>query len=149
MTGETLWVVACSRCRQAKVCKAGQKTTTCGHCSRTLDLAVLRKHLETTDPAAAQHAAGRLNALLAGRLDAFDAEALPAAPPAARKGDRATQVRRVALDLALRGPFGHDDFATALKAAGIDAEDPGEHLARLVAAGVLYEPRRGRFAAMP
>lgn len=142
-----LWVVACSRCRQAKVCKAGQKTTTCGHCGRALELALLKKHLETTDDAAAQHAAGRLNALLAGRLDAFDAEAIPAAP-VQPKGDRGTQVKRVALDLALRGPFGEGEFAAALAKAGLEVE-ADEHLRRLVAAGVLYEPRRGRFAAMP
>lgn len=142
-----LWVVACSRCRQAKVCQAGQKTTTCGHCGRTLELAPLRKHLETDDAAAAAHAAGLLNARLAGRLEAFQAEAVPQ-PPAQPKGDQAAQVRRVALDLALRGPFGEPDFAAALATAGI-AGEAGEHLARLVAAGVLYEPRRGRFAAMP
>lgn len=142
-----LWVVACSRCRQAKVCKAGQKTTTCGHCSRTLELATLNKHLETSDPAAAAHAAGLLNAKLAGRLDAFTAEAVPV-PAAQRKGDQAAQVRRAALELALQGPFDEADFAEALQRAGVQG-DAEEHLERLVASGVLWEPRPGRFASLP
>jgi hypothetical protein len=142
-----LWVVACSRCRQAKVCGAGQKTTTCGHCGRTLDLAQLKKHVVTEDPAVAAHAAGKLNAALAGNLKAFDAEAVPLPPPQP-KGDRAAQARRVALDLALRGPFAAPDLAEALVKAGVQGEAE-EHLERLLKAGVLYEPRRGRYAAMP
>jgi hypothetical protein len=140
-----LWVVACPRCRKAKVCQAGQKTTTCGHCGRTLDLAGAKRHLETDDPGQAQHAAGLLNARLAGRLDAFEAEAVPAAPPA-RPGDQAARVLRVARDLAAAGPFDEAAFGAALAAAGVEGSAE-EHLARLVAAGALYEPRRGRFAA--
>ena len=141
-----LWVVACSRCRQAKVCAAGQKTTTCGHCSRSLQLGLLKKHYEGEDAATAAHVAGKLNAKLAGQLDAFLSEAVPQAPPK-KLGDKPTQVKRVALDLALGGPFAVPDFEAALKKAGLDG-DAGEQLARLVAAGVLYEPRRGRFAAL-
>lgn len=141
-----LWVVACSRCRQAKVCAAGQKTTTCGHCSRTLELAHLKKHLETDDPQAAAHAAGLLNAKLAGRLDAFQEEAVPVAPPAP-KGDRATQMRRLALDLALGGSFGEAQYAEALEKAGLAPDLAEEHLARLLTEGVLYQPRPGSYAA--
>lgn len=141
-----LWVVACSRCRQAKVCEAGQKTTTCGHCSRTLQLDHLKKHLETEDVAAAQHAAGLLNAKLAGRLENFEAEAVPLAPPAP-KGDRATQLQRLASELAERGPFGEADFAAALERAGLDPGEAGAYLAELCKGGVLFEPRPGRYRA--
>lgn len=142
----TLWVVACSRCRKAKVCSAGQKTTTCGHCGRSLELAQLRKHLVTEDAGAAQQAAGMLNARLAGQLEAFLGQPVPQAP-APKHGDRATRLRRVALDLAANGPFGETEFAAALERAGLDGE-PTDHLAQLVGAGVLYEPRPGRYAAL-
>jgi hypothetical protein len=143
----TLWVVACSRCRKAKVCQAGQKTTTCGHCGRTLELALLRKHLETPDMAQAQQAAGMLNAKLAGQLEAFDPGAVPPQPKA-KPGDQAARARRVALELAARGPFGAQEFAAALAQAGLKAE-PNDLLAKLVAAGILVEPRAGRYKAGP
>lgn len=128
------------------MCQAGQKTTTCGHCSRTLDLKVLTKHLETDDAAKASDAAGVLNAKLAGQLEAFlDAATLPKPPPQ-RQGSRAEQARRLALDLAARGPFAEADFARALAEAGVP-DDANETLRKLVASGVLFEPRPGRFAA--
>jgi hypothetical protein len=142
-----LWVVACPRCRKAKVCAAGQKTTTCGHCSRALDLKVLTKHLETEDATQASNAAGMLNAKLSGQLDAFlDANVVPAAPPA-RKGSKAEQAHAVALDLAARGAFSAADLERAFAAAGLAPDDAGPTLQRLVASGALFEPRRGRFAA--
>lgn len=143
-----LWVVACSRCRQARVCKAGQKTTTCGHCGRTLQLALLKKHLETSSPDEAQRAAGLLNARLSGKLEAFVEEALPP-PPAPRRGDRAAQMRRLALELTREGPFSEGEFRAALEAAGLDGGRATQHLEALVVQGVLYEPRPGRYAAPP
>lgn len=144
------WVVACPRCRKAKVCRAGQRTTTCGHCGRRLGLAGLRKHLETPSPEAARRAAGLLNARLAGRLDAFleaPREAAPAHPSRASRGGLAGRVRALALELAAHGPFREEDFAAALARAGLPVGDAAEHLARLVAEGSLFEPRRGRYAA--
>jgi hypothetical protein len=141
-----LWVVACPRCRKAKVCQAGQKTTTCGHCGRTLDLKVLTKHLETDDAAKASDAAGLLNAKLAGQLEAFlDAEVVPPAPPGPR-GSRADRARSLALDLAARGPFGVEDLAQALAGAGLQ-DDAGALLQRLVEHGVLFQPRPGTYRA--
>lgn len=128
------------------MCQAGQKTTTCGHCGRTLVLEQLKKHLVTDDPDAASQAAGMLNARLSGTLEAFDQELLPPPPPP-RPGDRAVQLRKLALDLAGAGPFDEAAFEAALRAQGW-SEDAGRELARLVEAGVLYEPRPGRFAAL-
>jgi hypothetical protein len=143
-----LAVVACPRCRHAKVCDAGQKTTTCGHCSSRLDLAALRKHVLTERADEAQRAAGLLNARLAGRLDAFLDEAVPPAPPA-RQGDQAARVRQLARDLAEQGAFDAERFAAELGAAGLDAARADEHIARMLAQGVLVEPRPGRFARGP
>lgn len=143
-----LAVLACPRCRHAKVCDSAQKTTTCGHCSAKLDVRALRKHVETESADEAQRAAGLLNAKLAGRLDAFLDEAVPAAPPA-KQGDQATRVRKLALALAEQGAFDGARFAAELGGAGLDPSKAEEHLARLLAAGVLVEPRRGRYVAGP
>ncbi|MCA1812906.1 MAG: hypothetical protein LC624_03010 [Halobacteriales archaeon] len=143
-----LAVLACPRCRHAKVCDSTQKTTTCGHCSAKLDLRVLRRHVETESADEAQRAAGLLNARLAGRLDAFLEEAVPVAPPS-KPGDQATRVRKLARDLAALGPFDAQRFTAELSGAGLDPSAADEHLARLLAAGVLIEPRRGRYAAGP
>jgi hypothetical protein len=144
----SFWIIACPHCRKAKVCRAGQKTATCAHCSRTLQLAGLRKHLATDSPEEAQRAAGLLNARLAGRLEAFLGESLPPAPPP-RREPAGQRVRSLAIGLAAEGPFDAERFGAALARAGLDAAEAETWLERLVAQGVLYEPRRGRFARLP
>ncbi|HWH07812.1 MAG TPA: hypothetical protein VNX21_01345 [Candidatus Thermoplasmatota archaeon] len=154
-------VVACPRCRRAKVVDAARKTTQCGSCGRPLELAHLRPFAASADPEEARHAAGILNARLAGREGEY-AAALVAAPRASRhddafdaaaassrrassEKDRADRVAR-ALSQSL-GEFGEPDLARALHLAGIGGNRAEAHLKRMLETTVLYEPRPGRYRA--
>ena len=155
-------VVACPRCRRAKVVESGRKSTACGGCGRALELAHLRAFHSGADLEEARHAAGLLNARLAGREHEYAAALVPVAPRLARhddafqaaaassrrassEKDRADRVAR-ALSQSL-GEFAESDLARALHLAGIGGARAEAHLKRMLATTVLYEPRPGRFRA--
>lgn len=155
-------VVACPRCRRAKVVESGRKSSSCGSCGRPLELAHLRAFHSGEDLEEARHAAGILNARLAGRESEYAAALVPPVPRAARhddafqaaaassrkaasEKDRADRVAR-ALSQAL-GEFGEDDLSRALHLAGIASPRTAGHLKRMLDTTVLYEPRPGRYKA--
>lgn len=155
-------VIACPRCRRAKVVEGGKRETTCGVCARPLELEHLRAWHSGSDIEEARHAAGILNARLAGRETEYMAALVPAAPRMARhddafqaaaaasrkassEKDRADRVAR-ALSQAV-GEFDEAALAKALHLAGIHARRAGAHLARMLETSVLYEPRAGKYRA--
>lgn len=155
-------VVACPRCRRAKVVQSGRRTTSCGSCGRPLELAHLRAFHSGADLEEARHAAGILNARLAGREEEYAAALVPVAPRASRhedafdaaaassrrassEKDRADRVAR-ALSQSL-GEFEEPDLARALHLAGISGTRAGLHLKRMLETTVLYEPKPGRYRA--
>lgn len=155
-------VVACPRCRRAKVVEEGKRTTTCPSCSRSLELEHLRVHHQAASPEEARHAAGILNARLVGREADFAVALVPPAPRAARHDGAAdaaaAQARRASsesgrADRIARhlsqtlGEFGRDDLAAAMRLAGIAPARVDAHLERMLATTLLFEPRAGRYRA--
>lgn len=154
-------VVACPRCRRARVVEQGKKTTQCGSCGRSLVLQDLRAHFLGDGFEEASAAAGMLNARLAGREEEFLAALVPAPSPAARHDDAygaaAAAARKansekdradaVARALSARMvDFGEQDLARAFEMA--DLKGAEKHLARMLATQVVFEPRSGRYAAL-
>lgn len=155
-------VIACPRCRKARVVQEGRKTTSCGSCGRPLHVPDLRVYHQGPDLEDAQGAAGLLNAKLAGREKEFLAAFVPppprevrhddpwhAAAAAARKAD-SESARADALARALcaaMGTFAEEDLARAFALAGLPESRAAHHLGRMLAALVLFEPRPGRYKA--
>lgn len=156
-------VVACPRCRRSRVVEQGRKTAACASCDRPLALADLRSYYQGASLEEAQQAAGLLNAKLAGREAEFVRALLPQEAPSARHDDpweaaaaaarRATgETERVdavarALSAGL-GDFSEDDLRRALDLAGLRGARAGAHVARMLGASVLFEPRAGRYRAL-
>lgn len=151
-------VVACPRCRRAKVVEPGRKQATCGSCNRPLTLADLRAFATTGSIEEAQVAAGLVNAKLAGREREFAAALVPAAPRASRHDDRfaaaaaaarrfSSEVDRTDAVARALGDFTEDDLARAFHVAGLPADKLGAHLKRMLVADVVFEPRAGRYRA--
>lgn len=151
-------MVACPRCRRAKVVEQARRQTTCPSCSRTLRLADLRAFHVAEDLDSARLAAGQVNARLAGRASEFGAALVPSAPRATRHDgplDRAAAMTRRAssekdrADLVARalGDFTSDQLAEAFHVAGLPAAKAEAHLARMLATDVVYEPSPGRYRA--
>lgn len=156
-------VIACPRCRRARVVEGGRKSAACGSCGRTLDLADLRVFHAGAAFEEAQAAAGLLNAKLAGREAEFAAALVPppprpvrhddpwnAAAAAARKAesesDRADHVaQQLTREL---GTFTQDDLHKAFRLAGIPETRAPHHLGRMLHALVVFEPKVGRFKAL-
>lgn len=157
-------VIACPRCRRAKVVEPHRKTTTCGSCTRPLRVADLRAfaRAETTDEARA--ACGIVNARLAGRereyheailapapmvRPAHDDRFAAAAAAARRFASEADRVDAIARALSIRmRDFGEDDLATAFDVAGIPRRRVDDHLRRMRMTSVVFEPRPARYRAM-
>lgn len=156
-------VVACPRCRRARVVEHGRKTAACASCNRPLTLADLRSYYAGPHFEEAQETAGLLNAKLAGKGDDFARAMLPARAPVkrhddawqaaaagARKAtgetDRADTVAR-ALGAELR-EFAEDDLARAFELAGLPVAKTGAQLKRMLETLVLYEPRPGRYRVL-
>ena len=156
-------VIACPRCRKARVVEEGRKTASCGSCGRPLAMADLRVYHSGPGLEEAQHAAGLLNARLAGREKEYLAAFVPAAPrpvrhddpwnaaaAAARKAesesDRADALARQLSEQ--MGSFAEEDLGKAFALAGLPEGRAAHHLGRMLAALVLYEPRPGRYRAM-
>lgn len=151
-------VIACPRCRRARVVEQGQKTASCASCDRTLALADLRAaylgpHLEE-----AQQVAGLVNARLQGREEEYVAalvapeprparhdDRVDAAAAAARKGAGGEAGKADAIARAL-GEFQEEELARAFEAAGL--RDAARQLRRMLAAQVVFEPRAGRYRAL-
>lgn len=153
----TYVVVACPRCRRARVAEADHKTAACSSCDRPLVLADLRAQHRTSSLEDARHAAGYLNAKLAGRDAEFLAAHLPAPTPAPRHDDRFAAAAAAArkgtgetgrADAVVRalGEFDDDDLARAFETAGL--RDPERHLRRMLETQVVHEPRAGRYRAL-
>lgn len=151
-----LLLVACPRCRQAKVVEAGRKTTTCGSCSRTLTIADLRVESYQNQDEASE-AVGRTNATLARREGEWESALVPSAPRAIRHDgplDKAAAATRKAAsekdraDAVARslGDFSAQDLAGAFALAGL--RRPEEHLQRMLATSIAFEPRAGRYRAL-
>ncbi|HVM44585.1 MAG TPA: hypothetical protein VM582_01520 [Candidatus Thermoplasmatota archaeon] len=150
-------VVACNRCRRARVVEHGRKTASCASCSRTLELRDLRVHLSTLSLDEAREAAGRLNATLAGREEEYLAAlVVPTMPPprhedrvdaaaaAARKASSAAG-RADAVARAL-GEFTDAELAAAFDRAGL--REPARQLRRMLETQVVFEPRPGVYRAL-
>ena len=156
-------VIACPRCRKARVVEEGRKSASCGSCGRPLQVADLRVYHSGPVFEEAQNAAGLLNAKLAGREKEFLAAFVPpppravrhddpwhAAAAAARKADsetdRADAIARVLSQA--RGTFTQDDLQRAFRLADIPETRAPHHLGRMLAALVVFEPRPGQYKAM-
>ena len=151
--GRMYAVVACPRCRKARVVEQGRRSASCGSCGRPLAVADLRVYHSGPALEEAQNAAGMLNAKLAGREKEFLAAFVPPAPrevrhddpwnaaaAAARKAesesDRADAIaRRLSQDL---GTFDQDDLQKAFRLAGIPETRAPHHLGRMLATLVLF-----------
>ncbi|MEA3199253.1 MAG: hypothetical protein QOE90_681 [Thermoplasmata archaeon] len=151
-------VVACSRCRRGFVVEEGRKQATCAHCSRTLDLANVRAFHRGEDLEEARAALGQLNARLSGRAEEYARAFVPPAPRPASHDDAhqaaAAAARRAVsekdrADAVARalGEFGLDDLARAFALAGLPTQKAEAHLARMLAAQVVFEPRPLRYRA--
>lgn len=150
-----LLVIACARCRRAKVVERGRKTTTCAVCGAGLKVPQARVLFESEDEEAAREAAGLANARLAGREAEYQRSlsALSPAGPAlpATRHEAALRAWRAAppaarIEAAARalGEFTEEEFASVLA----DAKAPtgvAAALAQLAARRILVEPRAGRF----
>lgn len=150
-------VVACNRCRRAKLVEHHRKTTTCAACERPLELRDLKVHYSGMSLDEARETAGRLNATLAGReREYLAAMVVPAAPEprhdnrwnaaaaAARKVSGET-ARADAVARALR-EFDDGELAAAFALAGL--REPARHLRRMLETQVVYEPRPGTYRAL-
>lgn len=150
-------VVACPRCRRARVVEHGRKTASCVSCARSLDLGDLRASYLGPDPGEAREVAGLQNARLAGREEEYLAARLvpPGRAPrhdnkwnaAAAAARRATgeAARADALARAL-GEFEDAELAAAFELAGL--RGPARHLQRMIETRVVHEPRPGVYRAM-
>lgn len=151
-------VIACPRCRHARVVEQGRKTASCGSCPNTLDMSGLRVAFLGSALSEAQEAAGRLNAKLAGLEEEYLAAVLmPKALPAAHHDDRfnaaAAAARHVsgevaradALARSLR-EFDDADLLRAALLAGV--RDPARQLRRMLETQVVYEPKPGLYRAL-
>lgn len=150
-------VVACGRCRRARVVEQGRKTATCASCSRVLELRDLRAYSLGPLLEEAQEVAGRLNAKLAGRKDEYLAAMVVPRAPAPRHDDRwnaaAAAARRATgetgrADAVARalGEFEDAELAAAFELAGL--RESNRHLRRMLATQVVFEPRPGVFKAL-
>lgn len=154
-------VIACPRCRRARVVEPGRKSAGCGTCGRVLELADLRVQHESAHLDEARHAAGMLNARLAGREDEYLRALLPvpaaaprhdspesaAAAASRRASSEADRADAVARELARQtGEFEEGELVRAFHLAGL--RDPPRHLKRMLDTMVLYEPRAGRYTAL-
>jgi hypothetical protein len=153
-------VVACSRCRRARVVEQGRKTASCASCARSLRLADLRAAYAGPSLDEAQHAAGLVNARLAGREGEYVAALVVPDVPRARgprHDDRFSAAdaaaRRVSSEKdradAVARSLGEFDDPDLLKVfATVGLRDPARHLRRMLATQVVYEPRPGVYRAL-
>ncbi|HUR67987.1 MAG TPA: hypothetical protein VM370_01985 [Candidatus Thermoplasmatota archaeon] len=150
-------VVACSRCRRARVVEQGRKTASCGSCPRTLGLADLRPFYHGASLDEAREVAGRVNAKLAGREEEYLAATLIPHAPAPRhdnKWNAAAAAARKAHGESARadavaralGEFEDAELAAAFALAGL--REPDRHLRRMIETQVVFEPRPGLFKAL-
>lgn len=150
-------VVACPRCRRARVVEQGRKTASCAACDRPLQLADLRSAYLGPSLEEAQQTAGMVNARLQGREGEYVAALVAPEPRRARHDDRfsaaAAAARRVTsekdrADAIVRslGEFDDQDMLRAFMTAGV--RDPPRHLRRMLETQVVYEPKPGLYRAL-
>lgn len=151
-------VVACPRCRRARVVEQGRKTAACAACDRPLALADLRAAYAGPSLEEAQQTAGMVNARLAGREREYVAAMVVGEPArasrhddrfskaaAAARGVSSEKDRADAIARALE-EFDEQDYGKAFETAGM--RDAARHLRRMLATQVVYEPRPGVFRAL-
>lgn len=150
-------VVACNRCRRAKVVEHHRKSTTCASCDRPLEMRDLRVYYSGISLDEARETAGRLNATLAGReREYLAAMVIPAVPEprhdnkwnAAAAAARKTSGESARADAVARalGEFDDGELAAAFALAGL--REPARHLRRMVETQVVFEPRPGTYRAL-
>ena len=150
-------VVACNRCRRAKIVEQGRKTSTCASCDRPLDLKDLRTYYAGISLDEARETAGRLNAALAGREREYLAAMVVPAAPARRHDNKwnaaASAARKVSGESARAdaiaralGEFDDAELAAAFALAGL--REPSRQLRRMLQSQVVYEPRPGVYRAL-
>lgn len=154
-----LQVVACPRCRRAKVVEAGRKTAQCASCANGLELAHLRAYWSGDDPEEARHAAGLVNARLAHADEAFAQAMLPSAPPRPARHDdafdaAAAATRRASSEkdrvdrlVKALGTFTRAELASAFDRAALPIAKLDAHVRRMLETAVIFEPRSGTFRA--
>ncbi|MBM4250238.1 MAG: hypothetical protein FJ149_12640 [Euryarchaeota archaeon] len=167
-------VIVCSSCRLARGASETARTASCPNCGRRMRLAGRKKYCRSESLDHIREAVGRLNARLKGGLDIYlddlcsslpDAKPGAACPPRGSDGGGEEQARRERERLRQSGravPTNKLDRAIVICLMGrgaLTAEElrpllpvkcqPDQLEKRLEAlrrAGLLYEPRAGRFA---
>ena len=155
-------LVACPRCRRARIVEPGRKTASCGSCGRALVLADLRAQWSGESLDEARRMLGLVNARLDHRESEFAAGLVPPAPRARRhdgpheeaaaaaRAGRGEQDRvdRIARALgATLGEFHEGDLQKAMHLAGIPSNKTADHRDRMLTTHVIFEPRPGRYKA--
>ena len=152
-------VVACPKCRKARVVEPGRAQAQCAHCGHVVKLAdavmTLFGSLEE-----AQAAVGASNAKAARRTEEFVQAHVPPAPAPERHesaadraaarargaGPEARRIEAVARALSEEGrAFTEEEFLTACEGAGIAPARSAAHLTRLVELRVVTQPRAGAY----
>jgi hypothetical protein len=152
-------VIACPRCRRARVVEQRRKQAECPSCGRTLQLANLRSFHAGPSLDEARHAAGVVNARLSGREREFTAALVMPTMRPARHDDEAARAAAMArkassekdrADLVARalGAFSEDDLTVAFARAGLPVVKVEAHLRRMLATGVVFEPSSGLYKAL-
>lgn len=133
-------MVVCTRCGFGKITERGTSTTKCAHCGRGIDVGKAVVRYEGDSPDAARAALFIINA---GMNPAAERESRPGAAAAPSRGG----VSRKGLESFLEENdcFTVQSFADYMEIKAADAE---ERIARLVEAGVLYSPSRGRYCVV-
>lgn len=148
-------VVVCPRCRKAKGVDLKKKTTTCA-CGFEIRIVPDRIHARAGTARELASMVGRLNAEIAGGLDAYERAAAPrkrarirdvharviAAVP--RSGDRATRFRAAAIELSKELElFTLEDWGKVM--AGLGMPKAESALDALIRSNVVFEPKAGYY----
>lgn len=148
-------VIVCPRCRKAKGVDLKQKTTTC---SCGFEIRVVPERIRTRAETARAIAplVGRVNAEIAGGLNAYDRAQAPKKRARVRdvhgrviaavtgRGDRAARVRAAAAELSNELElFTIEDWTKVL--AGLGISNPEASLEALVRSNAVFEPKRGYY----
>lgn len=152
----TYSVIICSRCRRPKIADTLNKTTTCPHCGKVLQIRKMNLHGSADSPDDLIPILTSLNrnrttirqfiprdpVTSAGEIEITvpDVSHTPAAP-----GTRSDRLSMIRAGLKDRKDFTIDEFIIAFTASGGKKEKAADLLAALMERGDVYCPRRGLF----